>query len=199
MKSIRILFVCIILVTSTICSGQTRIVILPHNEKDPFVVDSVITYGHSLDSLKSNFGIWGFVAPFIPESVIARCNLDSAKLSWRGDTATWSSHDTTRFYPVIDTVRFDKIHICGRKHIYNSHVIDSGYYKWVPVLRTIWKPKIQVYLTPEEWKKLMELLHPPRNRGIWLETGTTDAYEHGGCPDTNVFLMKSHPDQSWVY
>lgn len=62
-------------------------------------------------------------------------------------------YDTTRFYPVIDTVKF----VCEKWFTRPSG--DSGH-KWIPVLDTIWKPKIQVFLTPDEWKKLQELLHP---------------------------------------
>jgi hypothetical protein len=125
--------------------------------------------------------------------------IDSAKFRWRRDTATWYPHDTTRFYPVIDTVGWEHPkwgyiayeRICGDCHEGNSHYVfrpaksytgnvlstleygtdvdegnnrnkiftDGNINRWVPILDTIWKPKIQVYLTPDEYKKLQELLN----------------------------------------
>jgi hypothetical protein len=69
------------------------------------------------------------------------------------DTSVGFHYDTTKFYPVIDTTGFKKVHGC-----------------WQPILDTIWKPKIQVYLTPGEWKKLRELLHPSLGIRIILDT-----------------------------
>jgi hypothetical protein len=69
------------------------------------------------------------------------------------DTMPRITIDTTKFYPVIDTTGFKKVHGC-----------------WQPILDTIWKPKIQVYLTPGEWKKLRELLHPSLGIRIILDT-----------------------------
>ncbi len=95
------------------------------------------------------------------------------------DTMPYIAIDTTKFYPVIDTTEFEKKEIrtqqqCG--HTERGTLMKTTItYRWVPILDTIWKPKIQVYLTPEEWEKLQELLHPDNSLKGWIETGTGDA------------------------
>ena len=55
--------------------------------------------------------------------------------------------DTLTEYPSrIDTLRFDRI---------------NGV--WKPITDTVWAKKIQVWLTPDQYKKLLELLAPPKD------------------------------------
>jgi hypothetical protein len=74
--------------------------------------------------------------------------------------------DTIKFYPTIDTTAFQRI---------------EG--KWTPTIDTIWKPKISVWLTPAEYDKLMELLHPKWDSisayilPDWLREGTVTAID----------------------
>lgn len=59
--------------------------------------------------------------------------------------------DTVTQYPSrIDTLRFDRI---------------NGV--WKPITDTVWAQKIQVWLTPDQYKRLLELLAPPKS--WWIE------------------------------